>query len=127
MKLPPGPQVPKTVQGVVALFNRTKALTLLRRRYGPDFTVNVPIFGRLVVLSDPDHIRGLPRAGPDVADTIDSSLGRVMGPNSMFALTGDRFRAHRKLLTPPFHGRRLVVYEAIIEEEALRGIRDVAA
>ena len=65
LQLPAHPQVPKTVQGVVALVNRTKALTLLRRRYGPDFTVNVPIFGRLVVLSDPDHIRELFRAGAD--------------------------------------------------------------
>lgn len=119
VQLPPGPRVPQTVQGIAALANRTRALRMLRRRYGPDFTVNVPMFGRLVVLSDPEHIRGLLRAGPDVADTIDSSLGRVMGPNSMFALTGERFRAHRKLLTPPFHGRRLSVYEAIIEEEAL--------
>ena len=117
--LPPGPGVPRTVQGVLALANRTKALTMLRDRYGPDFTVNVPIFGRIVVLSDPDHIRELFRAGPDLADTIDSSLGRVMGPNSLFALTGEKFRAHRKLLTPPFHGRQLAAYRAIVEEEAL--------
>ena len=118
--LPPGPRVPQAIQGAAALANRSKALEMLRRRYGSAFTVNVPIFGRLVVLSDPDHIRELFRAGPDVADTIDSSLGRVMGPNSLFALTGERFRAHRKLLTPPFHGRRLAAYEAIVEDEALR-------
>lgn len=120
MNLPPGPRVPQSVQGIAALANRTAALTTLRRHYGPDFTVNVPMFGRLVVLSDPDHIRTLFRAGPKVSDTIDSSLGRVMGPNSMFALTGEKFRAHRKLLTPPFHGRRLVAYESIIEEESLK-------
>jgi cytochrome P450 family 138 len=100
--------------------NRTAALQMLRRRYGSAFTVNVPIFGRIVVLSDPNHIRELFRAGPDVADTTDASLGRVMGPNSLFALSGDRYRAHRNLLTPPFHGRRLTAYEAIVEREALR-------
>ncbi len=42
-----------------------------------------------------------------------------MGPNSLFALSGDRHRAQRKLLTPPFHGRRLAAYEAIVEREAL--------
>src|SRR5262249_43771071 len=38
---------------------------------------------------------------------------------SMFALTGDRHRAQRKLLTPSFNGRRLAAYEAIIEREAV--------
>jgi cytochrome P450 len=42
-----------------------------------------------------------------------------MGPNSLFALSGDRHRAQRKLLTPPFHGRRLAAYEAIVEREAI--------
>ncbi len=110
--------MPRAIQGVVALANRRVALERLRRRYGSAFTVNVPIFGRLVVLSDPGEIRELFMAGTDVADTIDSSLGRVMGPNSLFALTGDRYRAHRKLLTPPFHGRQLSAYEAIVEQEA---------
>lgn len=118
VKLPPGPPVPRAVQGVVALANRRVALERLRRRYGSAFSVNVPIFGRLVVLSDPGEIRELFMAGTDIADTIDSSLGRVMGPNSLFALTGDRYRAHRKLLTPPFHGRQLTAYEAIVEQEA---------
>jgi cytochrome P450 len=111
--------VPRALQGVVALANRRVALERLRRRYGSAVTVNVPIFGRLVVLSDPGHIRELFMAGTDVADTIDSSLGRVMGPNSLFALTGDRYRAHRKLLTPPFHGKQLTAYEAIVKQEAL--------
>lgn len=118
VQLPAGPRVPRSIQGVVALANRRVALEMLRRRYGSAFTVNVPIFGRLVVLSDPSHIRELFMASPDVSDTIDSSLGRVMGPNSLFALSGDRYRAHRKLLTPPFHGRQLAAYEAIIEQEA---------
>ena len=42
-----------------------------------------------------------------------------MGPNSLFALTGDRHRAQRKLLTPSFHGRRLAAFEAIVEREAI--------
>jgi len=37
----------------------------------------------------------------------------------LFALTGDRHRAQRKLLTPSFHGRRLAAFEAIVEREAI--------
>jgi cytochrome P450 family 138 len=119
VKLPPGPPLPRAVQGVLALADRRIALQMMRRRYGSTFTIDLPIFGQLVVISDPSHIRQLFRTAPDIADTTDANLGRVMGPNSMFALTGDRHRAQRKLLTPSFNGRRLAAYEAIIEREAV--------
>lgn len=119
VKLPPGPHLPRAIQGVLALTDRRIALRMLRRRYGSAFTIDLPIFGQMVVLSDPSHIRQLFKAAPSIADTTDANLGRVMGANSMFALTGDRHRARRKLLTPSFNGRRLAAYEAIIEREAV--------
>jgi cytochrome P450 len=119
VNLPPGPPFPRALQGAVALADRRIALQILRRRYGSAFSIDLPIFGHMVVLSDPGHIRQLFRIGSDVADTTDANLGRVMGPNSLFALSGDRHRAQRKLLTPPFHGRRLAAYEAIVEREAI--------
>jgi cytochrome P450 len=119
IKLPPGPPIPRAAQGILAVANRTVALEVVRRRYGSAFSIHLPIFGRMVVLSDPDDIRQLFRAGSDVADTTEANLGRVMGPNSLFALTGDRHRAQRKLMTPPFHGRRLAAFEAIVELEAV--------
>src|SRR5262245_12618307 len=118
VKLPPGPPLPRTIQGALALTNRRIALQILRRVYGSAFTIDLPIFGQLVVFSDPNDIRQLFKTTPDVADTTDANLGRVMGSNSMFALLGDQHRARRKLLTPSFNGRRLAAYEAIIEREA---------
>jgi cytochrome P450 len=118
-KLPPGPPFPRAVQGALALANRRIALQILRRVYGSAFTIDVPIFGQLVVISDPNDIRRLFKTAPHMADTTDTNLGRVMGPNSMFALTGDRHRAQRKLLTPSFNGSRLSAYEVIIEREAV--------
>jgi len=118
--LPPGPRVPRAVQGAIAVANRRLALRRMRAWYGPDFTVHLPIFGHTVVISDPDHVRQVFKSPPGTLETIDQNLGRVMGPNSMFALTGDRHRAQRKLLAPPFHGRRLKAYEALMEAETLR-------
>jgi len=92
----------------------------LRDRYGSAFTINVPIVGRAVVISDPAEIKQLFMAGPEVAGNLEVNLGRVLGPNSFFALDGDAHRRQRKLLVPPFHGRRLGVYEAAVEEEAVR-------
>jgi len=106
-KLPPGPPFPRAVQGALALANRRIALQILRRVYGSAFTIDLPIFGQLVVISDPNDIRRLFKTAPHIADTTDTNLGRVMGPNSMFALTGDRHCAQRKLLTPSFTGMRL--------------------
>ncbi|WP_293234186.1 cytochrome P450 [Mycolicibacterium sp.] len=119
MKLPAGPAIPRILQGALAIADRRLALKIVRRRYGSAFSLRLPIFGHLVVLSDPSQIRQLLRAGVEVADTTDTNLGRVMGPNSLFALSGERHRAQRKLLTPPFHGRRLTAHEAIVEKEAV--------
>ena len=119
VKLPPGPPLPRAVQGALALANRRVALQILRRIYGSAFSIDLPVFGHMVVISDPTDIRQLFRTAPHLADTTDANLGRVMGPNSMFALSGDRHRAQRKLLTPSFNGRRLGAYESIIEREAV--------
>ena len=119
-KLPPGPKTPALVQGAIAMTAPHRGIARLRDRYGDAFTVNVPGFGRIVVISDPAQVRQLFRAGPEVAENLDRNLGRVLGPGSMFALTGERHRKERKLLVPPFHGRRLAAYEKITEEETER-------
>jgi cytochrome P450 family 138 len=93
--LPPGPPFPRAVQGALALANRRIALQIMRRVYGSAFTIDLSIFARLVVISDPNDIRRLFKTAPHLADTTDTTLGRVMGPDSMFALTGDRHRAQR--------------------------------
>ena len=118
--LPPGPSAPRFVQGIYALATPLRGMRRLRARYGDAFTVNVPIFGRAVVISDSAEIKQLFTAGPDLVGNLEPNLGRVLGPGSLFALTGEEHRKQRKLLVPPFHGRRLAAYEKIIEEEAVR-------
>lgn len=120
MTLPPGPTAPRFVQGAYALTRPQRGMKRLRERYGDAFTVNVPIFGRAVVISDPAQIKQLFQAGTDVADNLERNLGRVLGPGSLFALRGDEHHKQRKLLVPPFHGRRLAAYEQIIEDETTR-------
>jgi cytochrome P450 len=118
--LPPGPTAPRAVQGAYALTQPLRGLRRLRDRYGDAFTVNVPIFGHAVVISDPAEIKQLFTSGPGLVDNLEVNLGRVLGPHSMFALSGDEHRRQRKLLVPPFHGRRLAAYEKIVEEETVR-------
>ena len=118
--LPPGPTAPRSVQGAYALTKPLRGLRRLRDRYGDAFTVNVPIFGNAVVISSPAEIKQLFTAGPDLVDNLEVNLGRVLGPHSMFALSGEDHKRQRKLLVPPFHGRRLAAYEQIVEEETVR-------
>ena len=118
--LPPGPAKPRFVQGAYALVMPRRGLSRLRARYGSAFTVDVPIFGRAVVLSDPAEIRQLFQSDAALVDNIEPNLGRVLGSRSLFALAGEEHRRGRKLLVPPFHGRRLQAYERIVEEETVR-------
>jgi cytochrome P450 family 138 len=118
--LPAGSPAPRFIQGTMALATPQRTMRVLRRRYGSAFMVNVPIFGRALVLTDPAEIKQLFMTSPEIADNLDLNLGRVLGPHSFFAITGDTHRQQRKLLTPPFHGRRLRAYETLIEEEAVR-------
>ncbi|HYZ54139.1 MAG TPA: cytochrome P450, partial [Streptosporangiaceae bacterium] len=118
--LPDGPSAPRIVQSGSALAAPLWAMRRMRERYGSAFTLNLPIFGKVVVISDPAEVRQLFTASPDIAGNLDINLGRVLGPTSLFALEGDQHTRQRKLLVPPFHGRRLSVYEAVIEEEAVR-------
>jgi cytochrome P450 family 138 len=118
--LPPGSTAPRFVPGARAFVSPLQLMRKRRARYGSAFTVNVPVFGRAVVISDPAEVKQLFMTSPDIADNLDLNLGRVLGPNSFFAISGDKHRQQRKLLVPPFHGRRLRAYEDIVEEEAMR-------
>ncbi|MEU1545671.1 cytochrome P450 [Nocardia sp. NPDC005745] len=123
VRLPEGPTTPPIVQSLQILTGRTRTWRRMHERYGSAFTIQMPRFGRSVVLADPAEIKALFTASTDVIDNVDVNLGEFLGPGSLFALTGTEHRKQRKLLTPPFHGRRLAVYDALIEAEAVREMR----
>lgn len=120
VKLPAGPSTPGIVQAVEILAGRTRAWRRLHRKYGSAFMIRMPRFGPTVVISEPSEVRTLFTASSDLADNIDVNLGQFLGPGSLFALRADEHKKERKLLAPPFHGRRLAVYEELIEAEAVR-------
>src|ERR1044072_4853977 len=122
VRLPPGPRIPKALMGVAFLTARHRAVASIGRRYGAAFTVKLPMFGESVVISDAALIKDLFTTSGDLVGPA-SNLGRVRGPGSTFSLDGDEHRARRKLLVPPFHGKRMVDYEAIVEEEVMREIQ----
>ncbi|MGV0792018.1 cytochrome P450 [Mycolicibacterium sp. XJ1819] len=119
-KPPPAVRLPKPVQMVLMAGFRRRFLKTAVNKYGPVFSINVPFFGRSVVVSDPALARRVFLASTDDLINVQPNLSRIFGPGSVFALDGKEHRARRKLLAPPFHGQSIKNYEKIIEEETLR-------
>jgi cytochrome P450 len=121
VRLPPGPRTPKLIQGLQFFSSRRAAVGDLTRRYGSAVTLNLPVFGKAVLISEPALVKDLFTTGSDLVGRA-TNLGAVLGPGSTFSLDGDEHRERRKLLVPPFHGKRMQGYEAIVEEEVMREI-----
>jgi len=117
--LPPGPALPRWVQGLGFSLARRWTVERLARRYGAAFRLNVPLFGPMVVVTDPRLAKQVFTSRPEVLGNIQPNLSRLLGPGSVFALDGDAHRARRLLLSPSFHGQNIKNYERIIEEETL--------
>lgn len=121
VRLPPGPRIPKLIQGAAVLTARYGAITALGRRYGSTFTLNIPVFGETVVISDPVLVKDLFSTSRELIGRPRNNLGGdVLGPGSIFNLDGDALLARRKLLLPPFSGKSMRSYADITEQEVLR-------
>ena len=123
VRLPPTPPVPRLIQGLGFTASRKWTVAQIVRRYGDVFTLQLPVFGRTVIVADPALAKELFMANTEDVGNIQPNLSRVLGSGSVFALDGTDHRQRRRLLTPPFHGKSIRNYEAIFEEETLREAR----
>ena len=73
-----------------------------RRRYGKRFTIRFPFTPPFVVLSDPDEIKEVFTAPPDVLHPGEGSrvLQPLVGSKSVILLDGEPHMEQRKLLLP---------------------------
>ncbi|MGH3159397.1 MAG: hypothetical protein ACRDNF_22875, partial [Streptosporangiaceae bacterium] len=98
IRIPPGPALPKPLQGLMFLTSRRKTMLALRRRYGRAYTIHVPIFGTGSVISDPALVKQLFLTSTELVGNIEANLGRVLGDGSLFNLDGAAHHRQRKLL-----------------------------
>jgi cytochrome P450 len=126
VRLPPGPRIPKVLQTAAFLATNHAMFAALVRRYGSDVVrVNLPHNNHAVVITDPALAKDLFNTSTDLVERPPSgagSIGEAFGPGSTFSLAGDEHRERRKLLAPPFHGKRMRSYDRIIEEEVMREV-----
>jgi cytochrome P450 len=90
------------------------------KRHGRIFEINVPLFGRSIVVSDPALVRSVCTASADQLSNVRPNLGNWFGPGSVFGLDDGTHRDRRRLLAPAFHGHSLKSYEAVIVGETIR-------
>jgi cytochrome P450 family 138 len=122
VRLPPVPRIPKVFQGAAFAISRRWTVQQMARRHGEVFMLTVPVYGRVVVVANPQLAKQIFTTSPDLLGNIRPNLSRLFGSGSVFALDGDEHRQRRRLLAPPFHGKSIKNYERIIEEETLREI-----
>lgn len=123
-RLPPGvPRaIPNVIQGIAFFAARRQVTERLAQRYGAAFRLDVPVFGRLVVVTSPELAKQIFTSRPDDLGAIKPNLSRLLGSGSVFGLDGSDHRRRRKLLAQPFHASNMKNYEQIVEEETLREI-----
>ncbi|MEZ0351368.1 cytochrome P450 [Mycobacterium sp. pR1184] len=120
VRLPPAVRAPKLLQGLGFAMSRRTMMQRLSRRYGSVVTLKLPMWGRVIAVSDPQLAKQIFTTSPDELGNIQPNLSRFFGSGSVFGLEGDDHRRRRRLLAPPFHGKSMKNYESIIEEETLR-------
>jgi cytochrome P450 len=123
--LPPGPKLPRVVQTAAFLIDPVRWISACRRRYGDDAVTFSTLFDpRFVIVFEPDLIKLLFRGPPDQlrAGEANELLGPILGENSVLLADGAEHLRQRKLMLPPFHGRRMQAYESVIEEATDRVI-----
>src|SRR6185437_10595144 len=116
--LPPGPRMPALLQMIGNWSRPTAFLERARRRYGGRFTVRLIGQGPIVMISDPDEIKQVFQAPPDVLHPGEGAriLEPVVGPNSVILLDEGPHLEQRKLLLPSFHGEKMQALAGLMEE-----------
>lgn len=114
--LPPGPRIPAVLQTLAWSFAPTWVMDRCAARFGETFTLTFTPNRKMVVVSDPEAVKTVFTAPPEVAPSATGAtpIAPIMGPSSVLTLTGPAHLRQRRLLLPPFHGERMREYEQVI-------------
>ena len=118
-KLPDGPQTHPWVQTFQWLTNSLEYMEACAKRYGDVFTLRLgPVFTPQVLISNPQAIQQIFSTDPKQLDSGEPAgiKSPLLGQQSLLALYGKTHQRQRKLLTPPFHGERMLAYGQLIRD-----------
>jgi cytochrome P450 family 135 len=117
-RLPPGPRLPRVVQTAAFIVGAPRFLEACQRRYGGAVTLHTLFDDSFVMVFDPGLVKELFQGSSTVlhAGEANALLGPIVGERSVLLLDEAEHLRHRRLLLPPFHGKRLAGYEAAMIE-----------
>jgi cytochrome P450 len=118
--LPPGPRMPVLLQTLGTWTRPTAFLERSRRRYGSRFTVRLIGQPPMVMISDPQEIKELFQASPEVLHPGEGAriLEPLVGRHSVILLDEGPHLEQRKLMLPAFHGERMQRLSGLMTELA---------
>jgi hypothetical protein len=118
--LPPGPRMPALLQTLGMWSRPTAFLERARARYGSRFTVRMVGQAPLVMITDPDEIKELFLAPPDVLHPGEGAriLEPIVGAHSVILLDESAHLEQRKLMLPAFHGESMQRLAGLMAELA---------
>jgi hypothetical protein len=114
--------MPAALQTLGTWTRPTAFLERARRRYGSPFTVRLIGQPPMVIISDPEEIKQVFQAPPDVLHPGEGAriLEPLLGPHSVIVLDEGPHLEQRKLMLPAFHGERMQRLAGLMEELAER-------
>lgn len=113
LKLPDGPQTLPLIQTLEWMAHPLEYMEACAQRYGDIFTLRIgPVFTPQVFISNPQAIGQIFTTDPKQLDSGEAAgiKSPLLGQQSLLALEGKPHQGQRKLLTPPFHGERMLAY-----------------
>ncbi|MGA2164428.1 MAG: cytochrome P450, partial [Solirubrobacteraceae bacterium] len=125
--LPPGPRMPVVLQSLGFWTRPIAFWESAGARYGQRFTFRLVGMPPLVAISDPEEIKEIFLAPPDVLHPGEGTrllgiLGPIVGPNSVTLQDGEAHLKQRRLLLPAFHGERIQRLEGLVAQLAEREV-----
>jgi cytochrome P450 len=119
--LPPGPRLPRVLQTLRWGARPMRFMSDCRERYGDMFTVRIAQEETWVMLSDPEHVKQVFTGDPAVfhAGEANTILLPLVGDHSVLLLDDDAHVQQRRLMLPPFHGKRMVRYGDLMRDVAI--------
>jgi cytochrome P450 len=95
-----------------------------QQRFGDIFTIRLPHEGTWVFVSDPEAIKQVFTGDPNLlhAGAANIVLLPVLGEHSVLLLDEPEHMVQRKLMLPPFHGKRMQAYREVMARAAAEEI-----
>jgi cytochrome P450 family 135 len=123
--LPPGPRMPSALQALGWARRPYPFMKRCQQRYGDVFTLRILHSGTWVFLCDPEDVKKVFTAP---AGTLGVALANplllpVLGPRSVMLMEEPAHMTRRRLMLPPFHGKRMGSDTEMMAEVARSEVR----